>query len=221
MTESASALCTRNALSSAMAPGSSAASSTCSVAGVSFGSLAGTSAVESHDRADRPAPTSERKPKRRHRRQARRPCRRAVRSAEKSAAANAVPGADHAGPHGPCRTPLAPATGRSSPRPRTRPASSTARTTQSATGQPVGHEGDDLLTHPLGIEAGVDRPNHLDEEVRPRQAAPQGRLNRPEPLGQIRTDLRHPLSARRTTGARLPTSPRQSTLRPIWNGGSF
>ena len=200
-----------------MAPGSSAASTTCSVAGVSFGSLAErapsnpTTApiVRPRQPSGNPrAATSGRAPS----------VPANLVSAEKSAVEHA-PGADHPIPEGPRRRSSG-GVSHSTPR----RARGRHRRRQN---HPVGHrkpfryERDDFLTHPLWIEAGVHRPNHLGKEVRPRQAAPQGRLNRPEPLGQIRTDLRHPLSARRTTGARLPTSPRQSTLRPIWNGGSF
>ena len=220
MTESASALCTRNALSSAMAPGSSARAEPAAWPRAASALSAAVPWIESDHRAECAPAAPERKPKSRH-----------LRRRASSVPVNLVSAREIGGRERRCRC-GSPASRR--PRPpihrgrRPTPARGLAhgrlrRRPDHPVGhrQPVGHEGDDLLAHPLGIEARVDRPDHLDERSTRASRRLRAVWNRPEPVGQIRTDLRHPLTARRTTGARLPTSPRQSTLRPIWNGESF
>ena len=88
-------------------------------------------------------------------------------------------------------------------------------------GHPVRGLRDDSLGYTLGIEAGVDCPDDLGKDVSACKLAPERRLQRPNPVGEIGTTRRQALPARWATGARLPTSPRQSALRPIWNGESF
>ena len=163
-----------------MAPGSSAASSAASVAGANFGSR--------RDGArSRPtsAPTvrprhSERKPQRRDRRRlAVRDRRVAIR--RQVGAAEDLAGAHHPGRRRPAPPPQRPASGRSPP---TRAHARRRRRPEPAS-RPPGASRPRAATiasrHPLGIEAGVDRANHLGEDVRPRQPAPQRRLKRPEP----------------------------------------
>ena len=87
--------------------------------------------------------------------------------------------------------------------------------------QPVRDTRHEDLGHPIGIEARVDGPKRLGKHVHPRQRAPQRGLEGLEPVGEIRSAPGQTSPACRTTGARLPTSPGQSALRPIWNGGSF
>jgi hypothetical protein len=81
---------------------------------------------------------------------------------------------------------------------------------------PVGRLGDHGLGDTLRVQAAVDRPDHLGEGVRTRQAAPQRRLVRPQPPGEIRAHRRRQsFPARWTTGASLPTCQGQSALGPI------
>ena len=49
---------------------------------------------------------------------------------------------------------------------------------------------------------------------------PDGKITLPL-LGEVQAESRQTTPARSTTGASLPSSPGQSTLRPIWNGESF
>ena len=79
---------------------------------------------------------------------------------------------------------------------------------------PVRYARQQRLGHPLRIEAAVHRASHFGECVGAGKLTSKRRLALPEPRRKVGTD-RPGIPARGSTGARLPTSPGQSALRPI------
>ena len=221
MTDSASARCTRRALSSAMAPGSSAARSAASVAGGELRLPGRGRAVERRrarptvrprhssgnpiDRRARLASCPARRGDPRPGWRPRRPRRSASptrpppapRSLERRRQRRAPP----ASAPGPRRRRRAPAS--TAPAATRTPACTSASATRSGSR--------------LELTARIISASTSARASWRRSAVCSGRSL----LGEVRTERRHAGPARATTGASLPSSSRSLDSASLWNGGSF
>ena len=80
---------------------------------------------------------------------------------------------------------------------------------------PVRDARDERLGDALGIEAGIDRADHVGEYIGAGKPALERRLQAAGAARKVPARGRRRLSCSTATGARLPTCPGQSALRPV------